>query len=299
MGFFFRVFAHLFGVASFGFRVSSFVFGLSGCGAPRVSVAQGARPGSRVSNFRFRVSGFGFLWGCFYRGSFFFRVSGLWGCFFRVTLRRRRSGRGFSSASAYTLLVYNILFTRTHTLEGFRFSGCGFLLSEVGAWRQTLSLRRSGRAPSSASAHSPRARCSGPCFEENDNLLVRIHFIIEMIRWTGLAPWEPLAAPRPPRAAPVLPDPAFERQLKKRRKKSQLKKRRTVNPPDPAGIVYNKSTCLHAIKFRASCDANLITPPPLFGRDETARHACCSGPCFEPSHQTASEQRGKILRTST
>ena len=23
-----------------------------------------------------------------------------------------------------------------------------------------------------------------------DNLLVRIHFIIEMIRWTGLAPWE-------------------------------------------------------------------------------------------------------------
>ena len=23
-----------------------------------------------------------------------------------------------------------------------------------------------------------------------DNLLVRVHFIIEMIRWTGLAPWE-------------------------------------------------------------------------------------------------------------
>jgi len=23
-----------------------------------------------------------------------------------------------------------------------------------------------------------------------DNLLVRIHFIIEMIWWTGLAPWE-------------------------------------------------------------------------------------------------------------
>ena len=23
-----------------------------------------------------------------------------------------------------------------------------------------------------------------------DNLLVRIHFIIEMIRWTGLAPWQ-------------------------------------------------------------------------------------------------------------
>jgi len=24
----------------------------------------------------------------------------------------------------------------------------------------------------------------------NDNLLVRVHFIIVMIRWTGLAPWE-------------------------------------------------------------------------------------------------------------
>ena len=23
-----------------------------------------------------------------------------------------------------------------------------------------------------------------------DNLLLRIHFIIEVIRWTGLAPWE-------------------------------------------------------------------------------------------------------------
>jgi len=23
-----------------------------------------------------------------------------------------------------------------------------------------------------------------------ENLLIRIHFIIEMIRWTGLAPWE-------------------------------------------------------------------------------------------------------------
>ena len=33
-----------------------------------------------------------------------------------------------------------------------------------------------------------------PLFEEReffiDNLLVRIHFIIVMIRWTGLAPWE-------------------------------------------------------------------------------------------------------------
>ena len=34
-----------------------------------------------------------------------------------------------------------------------------------------------------------------PCFRESgfiDNLLVRIHFIIVMIGWTGLAPWETL-----------------------------------------------------------------------------------------------------------
>jgi len=30
-----------------------------------------------------------------------------------------------------------------------------------------------------------------------DNLLVRIHFIIVMIRWTGLAPWEFEFAERP------------------------------------------------------------------------------------------------------
>jgi len=38
-----------------------------------------------------------------------------------------------------------------------------------------------------------------------DNLLVRVHFIFVMIRWTGLAPWEveftfpPRPLPRPPR----------------------------------------------------------------------------------------------------
>ena len=32
-----------------------------------------------------------------------------------------------------------------------------------------------------------------------DNPLVRIHFIIVMIRWTGLAPWEfEFSCPRPP-----------------------------------------------------------------------------------------------------
>ena len=32
--------------------------------------------------------------------------------------------------------------------------------------------------------------CFAPDGEIIDNLLVRIHFIIVMIRWTGLAPWE-------------------------------------------------------------------------------------------------------------
>ena len=35
--------------------------------------------------------------------------------------------------------------------------------------------------------------CSSTCAEREffiDNLLVRIHFIIVMMRWTGLAPWE-------------------------------------------------------------------------------------------------------------
>jgi len=39
-----------------------------------------------------------------------------------------------------------------------------------------------------------KARWSSGCSRERgifiDNLLVRIHFIIEMISWTGLAPWE-------------------------------------------------------------------------------------------------------------
>ena len=37
------------------------------------------------------------------------------------------------------------------------------------------------------------ATCTPPSAEREffiGNLLVRIHFIIEMIRWTGLAPWE-------------------------------------------------------------------------------------------------------------
>jgi len=48
-----------------------------------------------------------------------------------------------------------------------------------------------------ASRMSPSGSCCGatpsPVNEREifiDNLLVRIHFIIVMIRWTGLAPWE-------------------------------------------------------------------------------------------------------------
>ena len=40
----------------------------------------------------------------------------------------------------------------------------------------------------------PPPRCASPLHPEReffiDNLLVRIHFINVMMRWTGLAPWE-------------------------------------------------------------------------------------------------------------
>ena len=45
-----------------------------------------------------------------------------------------------------------------------------FLLSGFGARTKTLSLRRSGRGPSSASAASRRARCSGPCLRSESDL---------------------------------------------------------------------------------------------------------------------------------
>ena len=59
------------------------------------------------------------------------------------------------------------------------------------AWDDSLVLQLQAQGPSRT------------CFKRNteeekdgereffiDNLLVRIHFIIVMIRWTGLAPWE-------------------------------------------------------------------------------------------------------------
>ena len=39
-----------------------------------------------------------------------------------------------------------------------------------------------------------------------DNLLVRIHFIIVMMRWTGLAPWE-IEFPFPGSLTSTFPDP--------------------------------------------------------------------------------------------
>jgi len=53
----------------------------------------------------------------------------------------------------------------------------------------------SGKAVDALDVHPPRVRrlrLPPPTEREFiiDNLLVRIHFIIVMIRWTGLAPWE-------------------------------------------------------------------------------------------------------------
>ena len=53
-------------------------------------------------------------------------------------------------------------------------------VSGAGAWRHGLALRRGGHGDSAS-------RREREFFI--DSLLVRIHFIIVMIRWTGLAPW--------------------------------------------------------------------------------------------------------------
>ena len=53
--------------------------------------------------------------------------------------------------------------------------------------------RYAPRAPRLAGGHRPRGgppRTPGEREFFIDNLLVRIHFIIEMIWWTGLAPWK-------------------------------------------------------------------------------------------------------------
>jgi len=50
------------------------------------------------------------------------------------------------------------------------------------------------RAVASSSFRSTAAACCPTCQREReffiDNLLVRIHYIIVMMKWTGLAPWE-------------------------------------------------------------------------------------------------------------
>ena len=43
---------------------------------------------------------------------------------------------------------------------------------------------------SACSSPSSSSRSTGLSQPDVDNLLVRIHFIIVMIRWTGLTPWE-------------------------------------------------------------------------------------------------------------
>jgi len=46
-------------------------------------------------------------------------------------------------------------------------------------------------APAKPEAKTPGVEVRSPEREFSiDNLLVRIHFIVVMIRWTGLAPWE-------------------------------------------------------------------------------------------------------------
>ena len=83
---------------------------------------------------------------------------------------------------------------RCHLLERQSGSDSGPLSSELCAH-----IRQSGSDSGAGTAHPAlvrRSRRRRHLLEREgeelfiDNLLVRIHLIIEMIRWTGLAPWE-------------------------------------------------------------------------------------------------------------
>ena len=73
-----------------------------------------------------------------------------------------------------------------------------------------------------------------------DNLLVRIHFIIVMIRWTGLAPWEfDMGVPRPGASSPWPPSaprgaPRRWQASSASRERGPLRTRTAHKPPLPA-----------------------------------------------------------------
>ena len=81
-----------------------------------------------------------------------------------------------------------------------RISGVYLLYLSIQGWsnaeRESAEQARAvGQAAVAGARPVPRARRRTPVMPSEreflmDNLLVRIHFIIEKIRWTGLAPWE-------------------------------------------------------------------------------------------------------------
>ena len=98
-----------------------------------------------------------------------------------------------------------------------------------------------------------------------DNLLVRIHFINEMIWWTGLAPWEfefpfPGSLTSTFLAGPGLGDrhgageaggSAFGA--------TKFTTQMLSYPHGGLQPFHRKSTCLHVVNFGGLCDANLVT----------------------------------------
>jgi len=85
-----------------------------------------------------------------------------------------------------------------------------------------------------------------------DNLLVRIHFNIVMIRWTGLAPWE---------CEFPFPGSLTCSQVPADVRAREPRLRRASGNDSHGGLrpFHQKSTCIHSINFRASCGANLVT----------------------------------------
>jgi len=62
-------------------------------------------------------------------------------------------------------------------------------------WQEKVEVEEALKRQAQDTATMQKKEAQVPCLPPErgfyiDNLLVRIHLIIEMIRWTGLAPWE-------------------------------------------------------------------------------------------------------------
>ena len=99
-------------------------------------------------------------------------------------IKLKRSGNDVYYTNSLILLVKNMLCSKLHRQNGFNSIPCSY---------KSVPLQTCEHGPLTAPTrtlgcpHQPRGAARELCI---DNLLVRIRFIIAMIRWTGLAPRE-------------------------------------------------------------------------------------------------------------